>query len=66
VSGDYKKPAALTVFLKGYYSDGQVAILPSQESYKLNSFAVANCLVVLPAETSVIRTGEQVEIHLLT
>ena len=66
VTGDYKKPAALTVFLKGYYSDEQVAILPSQESYKLNSFAVANCLVVIPAQTSGIHNGEQVEIHLLT
>jgi len=61
----YAKTAQLTFFLKGYY-DGQTAVpLDSQESYRLRSFAMANCLLCLPEEKMEYREGDMVEVHLL-
>ena len=61
----YIKPQGFTHFLKGIF-DGRFVTLPEgQESYKLNSFARANCLVMIPDSTKVISAGEEVEIHLL-
>jgi molybdopterin molybdotransferase len=70
VSNDYKKPIGLTHFLKGkfemieelnntnpYY---QVTILDGQESFKMNSFALANCFIELPEEATVVNAGEEV------
>jgi molybdopterin molybdotransferase len=61
----YSKTAQLTFFLKGYY-DGQTAMpLDAQESYRLRSFAVANCLLCLPEDKMEYGQGEMVEVHLL-
>ncbi len=43
----YAKPAGLTHFLKGKYENGLVTPLSAQESYRLSSFAQANCLICL-------------------
>ncbi|QDW25704.1 molybdopterin molybdotransferase MoeA [Pedobacter sp. KBS0701] len=43
----YSKPAGLTHFLKGKYENGLVTPLHAQESYRLSSFAQANCLICL-------------------
>ncbi len=60
-----KKPAGLTQFLKGYY-DGDSAIdLKAQESFRLSSFAKANCLIKLEEEKTELKENEIVEIHLL-
>lgn len=65
LSASYRKPAGITHFLKGIF-DGKLVTLPEgQESYKLNSFARANCLVVIPEAVTEISAGETVEIHLL-
>ena len=40
----FKKAAGLTHFLKGYYDGKTVKPLHAQESYRLSSFANANCL----------------------
>lgn len=64
VAGSYSKAPGLTVFLKGWFNGEQVELLPAQESYKLSSFALANCLAVLPEESTGIKEGEFVEIHL--
>jgi molybdopterin molybdotransferase len=66
LSKAYTKTAALTFFLKGYYDGQTVAPLGSQESYRLRSFAIANCLVVLPEEKMNYEVGEEVEIHLIS
>lgn len=47
---DVSKKPGLTHFLKGKTSNNGVMILGNQESYKLNSFAVADCLVQLEEE----------------
>ncbi len=61
----WKKPG-LAFFLKAYFDGTSVHLLASQESYKLNSFARANCLVFLPEETEAVDTGTPVEIHLIS
>jgi molybdopterin molybdotransferase len=61
----YKKPAGITHFLKGIFDGQQVQLPQGQESYKLNSFAIANCLVVIPEAVTHIAAGENIEIHLL-
>jgi molybdopterin molybdotransferase len=59
------KGHSLTHFLKGYYNGKSVLSLDAQESYKLSSFAKANCLIKLDEEIKKYSEGEAVEIHLL-
>ncbi len=61
----YKKPAGITHFLKGICDGTHVHLPQDQESYKLNSFATANCLVMIPETITEAAAGENVEIHLL-
>lgn len=65
LAAGYVKKAALTHFLKGFYDGKEVHILDAQESYRLSSFARANCLVVLPEESMEFPGGSLLEIHLL-
>ena len=62
----FQKPAGLTHFLKGWYNDKTVMPLDAQESYRMSSFAVANCLIKVEEETTVCNEGELAEIHLLS
>lgn len=62
---EYTKKAGLTHFLKGFINEQGILILPDQESYKLTSFAEANCLVVIPEQTSEVKKGDTLEYHLL-
>lgn len=64
LTGTFTKPAGLTHFLKAYYQHGKVTLLTGQESYKLNSFAVANGLAEIPADTTALAAGETVAVHL--
>ena len=61
----YRKAAGLTFFLKGLYDETGVAILGAQESYRLSSFANANCLVRLDEDRTAFEAGEEVLIDLL-
>jgi molybdopterin molybdotransferase len=65
LSTTIRKNTGLTHFLKGSYDGENVTVLDAQESYRLSSFARANCLVLLPESTSEVAAGEAVEIHLL-
>src|SRR5690348_1356450 len=65
LGSDYDKKNELTQFLKGLYRDGEVRLLPAQESFRLSSFAIANCLICLGEEARLYRKGEPVDIHLL-
>lgn len=60
-----KKPAGLTQFLKGYYDGQSVSDLKAQESFRLSSFAKANCLIKLEEGKTEFSENEIVEIHLL-
>ena len=63
LEGTVRKPAGLTHFLKALHADGRVRVLDGQESYKLNAFSRANCLVVLDEERTLYEAGERVETH---
>ncbi|HEX2627644.1 MAG TPA: gephyrin-like molybdotransferase Glp [Chitinophagaceae bacterium] len=65
LSHTINKAAGLTHFLKGFYDGNTVTSLDAQESYRLSSFAKANCLIQLDEERTSIDKGENVEIHLL-
>ena len=60
-----KKPAGLTQFLKGYYDGNSVIDLKAQESFRLSSFAKANCLIKLEEGKTEFPKNDLVEIHLL-
>ena len=63
--GAFIKKIPFTQFLKGYY-DGKTALpLYGQESYKMNSFAKANCLIVLNEEDKECKHGDIKEVHLI-
>lgn len=62
---DYKKPAGLTHFIKALYNDGQVTPLHAQESFRLHSFAQANCFMVLDEASEGCKTGDAITVHLL-
>lgn len=59
------KPSGLTHFLKAYYDGTSVRVLGAQESYRLSSFAQANCLVQVEAEITQLNKGDLVEVHML-
>ncbi len=62
---DCIKPPGLTHFQKAYYNGESVLPLTAQESYKLNSFATANCLLLLDGEKETYEANDPVTIHLL-
>lgn len=61
----YTKKGALRHFLRGHVENDTVTILEGQESYKMQSFALANCLIVLEEEKHEYESGDKVDIHLL-
>jgi molybdopterin molybdotransferase len=65
LQSQYHKPAGLTQFLKAIYHEGEVQLLPAQESYKLNSFARANCLAIVPEEVTELAAGSLIDICML-
>ena len=65
LSASFKKNIPFTQFLKGYYDGSTVTPLASQESYKMNSFARSNCLIVLDEEDEECLKGDIKEIHLI-
>ena len=62
----YSKKAGLTHFLKAHYDGHAVEPLHAQESYRLHSYAQANCLLILEEDAEGCAVGDEVFIHLLT
>ncbi len=62
---DHKKNAGLTFFLKGFLEDNKVLALDAQESYRLSSYAKANCIIKLDEQCTGYTKGELVEVHVL-
>lgn len=61
----FQKNTGLTHFLKGFY-DGKTAMpLDAQESYRLSSFAKANCLIQIEEDITSLKEGELVDVYLL-
>jgi molybdopterin molybdotransferase len=61
LSTSFNKKMLLTQFLKAISDDKQVTPLIAQESFRLSSFSIANCLVVLPEQKLSFVEGEMVE-----
>lgn len=61
----YSKKIALTQFLKGLMTHVTVVPLDAQESYRLSSFALANCLICLEPGEREYKAGDLVEVHIL-
>lgn len=61
----YKKPAGLTHFLKGWYENENASPLNAQESFRLSSFAQANCLIIMNEDQEEFIKGETVHVILL-
>ncbi len=61
----YHKQAGLTHFLKGYYDGEGVKALGAQESYRMRSFAEANCLIEIEEQAVSCEKGTLVNIHMI-
>lgn len=64
VQGYTKKPG-LTHFLKGLLLNDAVVPLDAQESYRMRSFATANCFIVLEEDGTEYHTDDIVTVHIL-
>lgn len=62
--GQYKKHAGLTHFLKGIFENGTVVPLGAQESFRLSSFSIANCLILVEQDCCELAAGDSVVVHL--
>ena len=62
---NHKKNKGLTHFLKGNYKDGKATPLWAQESYRLSSFAQANCLIQMKEMQEDFLAGEMVKVILI-
>jgi len=58
------KPAGITHFLKAWYNDGNVTPLHAQESFRMSSFAAANCMIELGEEQTSAVAGTMVKVHI--
>jgi molybdopterin molybdotransferase len=65
LEGEYTKGSLLTHFLKSKIDGEKVRLLHAQESYRLHSFAQADCLVELKEGQEQFQSGETVPVHLL-
>ena len=59
------KIAGLTHFLKANYNNGSVTPMHAQESFRLHSFAQANCLLLLEELKGNYEVSDEVEVHLI-
>lgn len=62
---DIETKPGLTHFLKGKTTIQGVEVLDHQESYKMNAFAIADCLIEVNEECSELKRGDLVKVHLL-
>ncbi|MEO6730549.1 MAG: gephyrin-like molybdotransferase Glp [Ferruginibacter sp.] len=65
LANDFTKVTGLTFFLKGILENDEVTALDAQESYRLSSYAIANCLIRLEENETTYKKGDIVEVHIL-
>ena len=61
----YEKNAGLTHFVKAFIRNGKVIPLGAQESFKMSSFAAANCMIALDEDRTTFAQGETVRVFML-
>lgn len=64
-NGFVKKPG-LSYFLKGKKGTTGVSILSDQESFKMNSFAMADCIIELEEDKEIFRPNDPVMVRIIT
>lgn len=62
---DFTKKSGFTFFLKGRIENGKLALLAGQQSFNLQAFSTANCLVEFDEEIEVVKAGTPVKIYKL-
>jgi molybdopterin molybdotransferase len=65
LADDFNKKAGLTFFMKGKMGENNVTVLKDQESYKLNSFAVADCLIEFDEDGENFKKGDLVNVRMI-
>lgn len=65
LTNSYTKKTSLTHFLKGKVNEQGVEILKSQESYLLNSFAYADCIIELSETEEQFNIGDRVRVKMI-
>lgn len=65
LANNYKKKTGMTYFLKGKTNEKEVAVLNNQESYLMNSFAIADCIIELEEDKDFFLRGELVTILMI-
>jgi molybdopterin molybdotransferase len=65
LANNFSKKSGLTHFLKGRIVNNEAVPLTAQESYRLSSFAIADCLIILEENNTFFNRGDNVEVHLL-
>lgn len=61
-TSNFKRKSGLTQFLKGIASNNKVEMTEGQESYRMDGFALANCLIEIPEDAESVQAGESVKI----
>ncbi len=64
IASAYTKNVGLTHYLKGKIEGTEICILDHQESYKMNSFALADGLIEIDEDCTQIAKGELVKVYL--
>jgi molybdopterin molybdotransferase len=65
LNDEYKKIGGLTHFLKGKTNLETVSILSGQESYLMNSFSIADCIIQLDEEKEWYNKGDLVDVLMI-
>lgn len=65
LANGYTKKQGLTYFLKGKISSNDVLILNNQESYMMNSFAEADCIIELEEDKENFKKGDVVTVRVI-
>lgn len=65
LADDFTKKPGLTLLLKGKTTSNEVSILKDQESYKMNSFAMADCIIELEEDKMHFHKGEMVKVLMI-
>jgi molybdopterin molybdotransferase len=65
IASSINKTLGLTHFLKGVYDGSKAKVLNAQESFRMASFANANCLIEVDEKQTSLKAGDIAKIYLL-
>ena len=60
INSDFTNISGKSLFLKAFYNDKNVAVLESQSSAMLNTFAVANSFIYIPFDSEIVKKNQEV------